>query len=307
MSEAEIRPSDSNGEDDEAAATSPDPDIEAAMSQALAPVVARAANEAKPMAADTEAPAATDVVIAAPPPNDAPVADPDIDDAPAADAEPSETPVAKGGPAKTAPSGENKMSESEAKPVKSAPEPDAGQVVSPTPVAASTARPAAGGSASAGGAPSARNRIYDHLVEGEDDVIGLITYSLYERDRRDWLQQWQRQHGTEPTAEQYEAFIEAQLTFAQRDRYRTAARQVLDAYASVAVDLERPVIIREGVAGRVEEAAKRVEGSGRWWRQLPAAIAGGAIMAVVLVAIIAILVAAGVDVAGYLGFEAAGG
>lgn len=154
--------------------------------------------------------------------------------------------------------------------------------------------------------PSAGNRVYDHLVEGDDDVIGLITYSLYEKDRRDWLQHWQRQHGADPTADQHEAFVEAQLTFSQRDRYRSAARQVLDAYASVAVDLEKPVIIRDGIAGRVEDAAKRVEGSGRWWRQLPAAVVGGIAAALVIAGIVAILVAAGVDIAGYLGFEQAG-
>jgi len=74
----------------------------------------------------------------------------------------------------------------------------------------------------------------------------------------------------------------------------------------VAVDLEKPLIIRDGIAGRVEDAAKRVEGSGRWWRQLPAAILGGVATALVIAAIVAILVAAGVDIAGYLGFEQAG-
>lgn len=152
-----------------------------------------------------------------------------------------------------------------------------------------------------------RNRIYDHLVEGEDDVIGLITYSLYKQDKRDWLVSWMAQHGTEPTADQTEAFINAQMTAAQRERYRNAARQVLDAYASVAVDLERPVIVREAVAGRVEAAAIKVERSGSWWRQISSAVIGGVASVAIIVLVIVILVEAGVDVAGYLGFEANGG
>lgn len=152
-----------------------------------------------------------------------------------------------------------------------------------------------------------RNRIYDHLVEGEDDVIGLITYSLYKQDKRDWLVSWMAQHGTEPTADQTEAFTNAQMTAAQRERYRNAARQVLDAYASVAVDLEKPVIVREAVAGRVEAAAIKVERSGSWWRQISSAVIGGIAGVAIIVLVIVILVEAGVDVAGYLGFEADGG
>ena len=151
------------------------------------------------------------------------------------------------------------------------------------------------------------NRVYDNLVEGDDDVIGLITYSLYKKDKRDWIVAWRGQHDAEPTADQIEAFVAGQMTFAQRDRYRTAARQVLDAYASVAVEMEKPLIVREGIAGRVEDVAKRVESSGRWWRQFPAALLGGMLATAILVGAIAILVALDVDVAGYLGFEQAGG
>ncbi len=155
----------------------------------------------------------------------------------------------------------------------------------------------------AGAGERAPSRVFDHLVEGEDDVIGLITYSLYKQDKRDWLAGWKRQHGREPTADEMDAFVSAQLTFAQRDRYRTAARQVLDAYASVAVDLEKPLIIRDGVAGRVETAVQKVEASARWWRQLPAILIGALVSAGIVIAVIAILVAAGADIAGYLGFE----
>lgn len=168
---------------------------------------------------------------------------------------------------------------------------------------ATPAPPAAAAAPAAGPAERPHNRVFDHLVEGEDDVIGLITYSLYKQDKRDWLSAWRRQHGREPTADELDAFVSAQMTFAQRDRYRTAARQVLDAYASVAVDLEKPIIIRDGIAGRVETAVHKVEASARWWRQLPAILIGALISAGIVFAVIAILVAAGADIAGYLGFE----
>ncbi len=151
-----------------------------------------------------------------------------------------------------------------------------------------------------------RNLVYDHLVEGDDDVIGLICYSLYKKDKRDWIIAWRNQHATDPAPDQVEAFVAAQMTFAQRDRYRTAARQVLDAYASVAVEMEKPLIVREGIAGRVDEAVKRVESSGRWWKQFPAALLGGMLATAILVGAVAILVALDIDIAGYLGFDAGG-
>ncbi len=232
-----------NGADSDVADSPPDPDIEAAMSAALAPVVARATNGGN-----------------------------------GADVRPTE----------------------EAEPMNDT----AAQQPAPTP-AAEPVMPKAAPPAAApvGATPSrAHNRVYEHLVEGEDDVIGLITYSLYKQDKREWWTNWRRDHGADPTADQVEAFVNGQLTFAQRDRYRTAARQVLDAYASVAVELEKPLIIRDGIAGRVEAAVKKVEASARWWRQLPAVLIGALLSAGIVILLVVILIAAGVDLAGYLGF-----
>ena len=138
-------------------------------------------------------------------------------------------------------------------------------------------------------------------------MIGLIAYSLYKKDKRDWLIAWTNQNGAEPTAEQMAVFVDAQTTLTQRERYRNAARQVIDAYASVAVDLEKPAIIRGALVGRAEEAARKVETASRWPRRLLSGFIGGALALLVLVGVIAILIAAGVDLAGYLGFEAGGG
>src|SRR5687768_11606395 len=152
--------------------------------------------------------------------------------------------------------------------------------------------------------PRVPNRVYEHLVEGDDDVIGLIAYSLYKHDKRQWLMTWRAQHGAEATADQIEAFVNGQMTSGQRERYRTAARQVLDSYALVAVDMEKPQITREAVAGRVEAAARKVETQGRWWRQIPGVVIGAILSVGILIGVIAILVALDFDVGNYLGIEA---
>jgi hypothetical protein len=134
--------------------------------------------------------------------------------------------------------------------------------------------------------PRVPNRVYEHLVEGDDDVIGLIAYSLYKHDKRHWLMTWRAQHGVEAKPDQVEAFVNAQMTPGQRERYRTAARQVLDSYALVAVDMEKPQITREAVAGRVEAAARKVEASHRWWRQIPGVLIGAILSAGLLIGIV---------------------
>jgi hypothetical protein len=153
--------------------------------------------------------------------------------------------------------------------------------------------------------PRVPNRVYEHLVESDDDVIGLIAYSLYKHDKRLWLMTWRDQHGVDATGDQIEAFVNGQMTSGQRDRYRTAARQVLDSYALVAVDMEKPQITREAVAGRVEAAARKVETQTRWWRQIPGVVIGAILSVGILIGVVALLVALDFDVGDYLGIEAA--
>ncbi|MCW5718557.1 MAG: hypothetical protein KIS68_12080 [Bauldia sp.] len=152
--------------------------------------------------------------------------------------------------------------------------------------------------------PRPHSRVYDHLVEGEDDVIGLIAYALYKQDKRDWFISWKRSHDAEPTTDHVEAFVNGQMTTAQRERYRAGARQVLDSYAFVAVEAEKPLITQLAVAGRVETAVAKIERSRRWWRQLPGILIGGIVAAAIVIGVVAALVAFDVDVASYLGYEA---
>jgi hypothetical protein len=289
-----------------------DRDMEAAMSRALAPVVARAVSGEPD--SEPKLPPVPPVTIERPAKDALPgnKEQPAEEKAPLAGSRPApaqdKVPPRSSGPSlNTMPPPQPMPSAAPAKPQQRPPEPMA--AVAAAPVSTGQPRGAAMGdvqmmSVSRQEAPVvAPNRVYDHLVEGDDDVIGLITYSLYKKDKRDWIIRWREQHGTEPSPDQVEAFVAAQMTFAQRDRYRSAARQVLDAYASVAVEMEKPLIVREGIAGRVDEAVRKVESSSRWWRQFPAALLGGMLATAIFVGVIAILVAVGVDIPGYLGFQ----
>jgi hypothetical protein len=141
------------------------------------------------------------------------------------------------------------------------------------------------------GAPETNehNRAYEQLVSGDDDLIGLIAYSLYKKDKRDFHIGWQEQHGSPPQADHIKAFTATVLTLGQQLRYRTAARDMIDAYAKTVSDAEKPLIERGAVTERFEEAARKVEDSIRWYRQIPGGIVAGLILAVVLITVVAVL------------------
>lgn len=133
------------------------------------------------------------------------------------------------------------------------------------------------------------NRAYEQLVSADDDLIGLIAYSLYKKDKRDFYIGWIEQHGSMPQPEHVRAFSATVLTLGQQLRYRTAARDMIDAYAKTVADAEKPLIEKSAVTERFEDAARRVEESTRWYRQLPAGIFAGIVLAVVLVGVVAAL------------------
>jgi hypothetical protein len=139
------------------------------------------------------------------------------------------------------------------------------------------------------------NNVYEHLVESDDDVLGLVAYALYKQHKRDWLVSLRRGRPDAPTSDQLDAFVQANLTVGQRERLRMAARSILDAYALAAVNAERPHIVHNAIQGRIEEAAKRVENAGAWWRQMPAGIISAFVYTLLLILLAFVLRYAGID------------
>jgi hypothetical protein len=133
------------------------------------------------------------------------------------------------------------------------------------------------------------NRAYEQLVSSDEDLIGLIAYALYKKDKRDFCIGWQEQHGSPPQSDHLKAFSASVLTLGQQLRYRTAARDMIDAYAKTVSDAEKPLIEKSAVTERFEQAAHRVEESVRWYRQIPAGIVAGLVIAIVFIAVIAAL------------------
>ena len=77
------------------------------------------------------------------------------------------------------------------------------------------------------GVAGLRDTIFEKLVGGENDVVGLLAYSLSMQNKRDWLAAFKAEAGRDPTAAEMTAYdigerIERRLT-----TYRKLAEHAL--------------------------------------------------------------------------------
>jgi hypothetical protein len=75
--------------------------------------------------------------------------------------------------------------------------------------------------------PSDPNPLFGLLVQGERDVAGLLAYSLYKQNKRDWLIAFEATHGREPTEDESAAFILGERIPRRLQTYRLLAEDML--------------------------------------------------------------------------------
>lgn len=133
------------------------------------------------------------------------------------------------------------------------------------------------------------NKVFETLVEGRDDLVGLVAYALYKWHKREWLLRLRGQR--EPMPSDEEAFLAT--VFADLDSYKERAKKALVQYGEAYVDDVRPQIAVEAIEGRISDVALRVEKSGAWTKQ----IGVGVVSSIVTTALL-VLVAIGVQASG---------
>lgn len=72
-----------------------------------------------------------------------------------------------------------------------------------------------------------RNPIFDALVTDEGEVGGLVAYSLYKQNKRDWLDEFRKQLGRLPNEAETRAFIIGESTPRRLATYRQLAQTTL--------------------------------------------------------------------------------
>jgi hypothetical protein len=72
-----------------------------------------------------------------------------------------------------------------------------------------------------------RNRVFSSLVSGDNDIVGLVAYSVYKQNKLDWLLAFHRATGREPNEQENAAYIIGEATPRRLATYRHLAESTL--------------------------------------------------------------------------------
>lgn len=118
------------------------------------------------------------------------------------------------------------------------------------------------------------------------ELIGLIAYALYKREKREWATALSARLKRAPTEAELAEYV-ATCTPSRLASYRAEAGAVLGAYTSVVIAREETRILRDALRGS-------------FWPSVVRSAFGAALYSLALIALSIVLVRAGVDVIGIL-------
>ena len=75
---------------------------------------------------------------------------------------------------------------------------------------------------------SDRNPVFEQLVAGDADIVGLVAYSIYKQHKRDWLIAFKRAKSRAPTEDEANAYIIGESTPRRLATFRHLAQATLD-------------------------------------------------------------------------------
>ena len=73
-----------------------------------------------------------------------------------------------------------------------------------------------------------RNPVFEILVSGDSDIIGLVAYSIYKQNKRDWLIAFNLAKGREPTEDERASYIIGESTPRRLATFRHLAEATLE-------------------------------------------------------------------------------
>ncbi|MEI1251789.1 hypothetical protein [Rhizobium aouanii] len=120
--------------------------------------------------------------------------------------------------------------------------------------------------------------VLEFYIEGEDDLIGLLAYALYERQKRDFvLSHRKRNAGRSPDEAELAAVNSNYLSTDLRNTLRDRASQILSSYAETYVEAMEPQIrltaVNSDALRQVQNIEKSIKRRLGFWRQVGAGFA----------------------------------
>ncbi|HSV28675.1 MAG TPA: hypothetical protein VLL76_03925 [Candidatus Omnitrophota bacterium] len=92
----------------------------------------------------------------------------------------------------------------------------------------------------------AYNPVYERLVRGDDDLVGLVAYGLYKQSKRDWIKRYFDKHGASPSDDLLLDYVD-RYSDADLNRFREQAEDMMLRFAEVMVEDRAPLIREEGL------------------------------------------------------------
>lgn len=75
-----------------------------------------------------------------------------------------------------------------------------------------------------------RNPVFALMVEGEDDITGLVAYALYKQSKRDWMMEFSTRNGRGPNDDEIDTYILGERTPRRIATYRKLATDALERF-----------------------------------------------------------------------------
>lgn len=72
-----------------------------------------------------------------------------------------------------------------------------------------------------------RNPVFQQLVTADEDIVGLVAYSIYKQNKLDWLLAFEKLHGRPPGDPELSAYILGESTARRLATYRYLAESTL--------------------------------------------------------------------------------
>ncbi|OQP86186.1 hypothetical protein BTR14_12430 [Rhizobium rhizosphaerae] len=149
------------------------------------------------------------------------------------------------------------------------------------------------------------NRVLEYYVEdGSDlDLVGLIAYGLYKRQKRDWIVKFRAEHaGRKPSGEAVLAVTSNYLTEDVKNTLRNRASDILSGYADTYVQAIEPQIRIEALNAEMLRQAQAIENSiknqSSFWTQLGVGLVSAAAWSMIVFVLALVVALFGSDILG---------
>jgi len=102
------------------------------------------------------------------------------------------------------------------------------------------------------------NHIFDELVGDDRDFVGIVAYTIYKRQKVEWLTRFEEEHGRPATDDEVATgFARFSNLPSQIQAYREQAIDLVDNFLDVALDEQIEEIHQEMLQNAVVKAVKR--------------------------------------------------